>query len=66
MISFDRLLYITEADLNALKSFTVTVPIFTHAVRTDRFRNYISMGIYSTTRITLATSTEVTIYLNPL
>ena len=65
-IYFYRSQCIAKAGLNVLKSLIAMVLTFTYAVRTDRFRNYISMGTHSTTRITSALSTEVIIYFNPL
>ena len=64
IIYFYRLWCIAKAGLNILKFFTATVPTLTHAVRIDRFRNYISMGIHRVTRITLAISTKATIYFD--
>jgi hypothetical protein len=60
-IGFDYLWYIVKTGLNILKSFTATVPTLTYAVGIDRFRNYISTGAYSTTRIVLIIFIEATI-----
>jgi len=48
------------AKLN-LKSFTRIVPTLTYIVRTDRFRNYISIRAHSITKIALIISIEATV-----
>ena len=63
-IYFYRLWYIAKAGLNALKFLIVTVLTLTYTVRTDRFRNYISIEIHYATRIILAISIKATIYFN--
>jgi len=61
MIYFYRLWYIAKTGSNTSKFFTVTVLTLTYIVRTDRFRNCISIGVYSVTRIVLITSMKATI-----
>ena len=53
--------YIAKTGLNTAKFFTTTVLTFAYIVRIDRFRNYISTGAYSATRIVLITFIEVII-----
>jgi len=61
-ICFYYLWYITKTSLNILKFFIITVPTLTHAVRTDRFGNCISIRAHSATRIVLTIFTEALIY----
>jgi len=53
--------YIAKTSLNTVKFFIITVLTFTYTVRIDRFRNRISIGAYSATRIVLITFIETII-----
>jgi len=62
IICFYCLWYITKTSLNILKFFIITVPTLTYIVRTNRFRNRISIRAYNATRIVLTIFKEATIY----